>query len=165
MIHLLSRLNGVARIEDAVDVLLVALVLFFLIEWFRRSRARAIGQRLLVIAGPLLGALFLSVRFHLPMLEALLQPLILVLLVSLALTFQSDLRRLLDRLAAYGWRGEKHPDTVEDTPDLLAEAAFHMAGTQTGALIAVHGRDPWDSFLRGGVELGGVLSKPLLYSI
>src|SRR5919106_5454924 len=49
--------------------------------------------------------------------------------------------------------------------DTLTEATAHMASLKTGALIAIRGREPWASQIHGGIELGGAVSAPLLYSI
>jgi hypothetical protein len=40
-----------------------------------------------------------------------------------------------------------------------------MAAINMGALIAVRGREPWAAHIHGGIELGGTVSAPLLYSI
>src|ERR671919_497376 len=49
--------------------------------------------------------------------------------------------------------------------DTLTEAAAHMAAIKMGALSAIRGREPWDSQIHGGIEVGGPVSAPLLYSI
>jgi hypothetical protein len=49
--------------------------------------------------------------------------------------------------------------------DVLAETAGRLAETRTGALVAIRGREPWDSLITGGIPLGGAVSQPLLYSI
>jgi len=162
---LLTRLPASVRVEDIVDMLAVALILYFVVGWFRQSRSRAVPRRLLVIGVPLLVVLFLSIRLHLPLLESLVRLLTVTLFVSLAIVFQSDIRRMVDRLGAMGTRTAVSVDAGIDTPGEIIEAVAHFAETRTGALIAVRGHDPWDSFLHGGVELGGLVSKPLLYSI
>ncbi len=160
----LSRLPGGVRIEDMVDVLVVALILFFVVDWLRRTRSRVVPRRVLVIGVPLLTLLLLSIRLELPLLESILRLLTVVVIVSLAIVFQADLRRMVDRVGVLRGRGKRTGRAVTDTPNDLAEAVVHLARGRVGALIAVRGDDPWDSFPRS-VELGGLMSKPLLYSI
>jgi hypothetical protein len=68
---------------------------------------------------------------------------------------------MLDR-AFTGRAPDRPPSPVLDT---LAEAIPHLAATRTGALIAIRGREPWTSHIHGGIDLGGAVSAPLLYSI
>jgi hypothetical protein len=49
--------------------------------------------------------------------------------------------------------------------DVLTEATAHMSAIKVGALVAIRGREPWASQIHGGIELGGTVSAPLLYSI
>lgn len=44
-------------------------------------------------------------------------------------------------------------------------AASKLGEMRTGALIAVKGAEPWDHHMQGGIELGGAISLPLLFSL
>ncbi len=161
----LTRLIPIVRIADIIDVLLVATFLFIIISWLRQSRSRTATRRVVVVGLPLLIVYFLADTFDLLLVETLIQVLIFVLLLALVVVFQSDLRRLLDRLGALGIRRTKPTHADSETVNNLAAVAGKLSSTRTGALIAIRGAEPWDSHVQGGIELGGVVSRPLLYSI
>jgi diadenylate cyclase len=95
----------------------------------------------------------------------LLRVLLIVLLLAAVVVFQSDLRRLLDRIGAWGFSHRADALPSSQTVNVLAEATAKMAAARTGALIAIRGAEPWDSHIQGGISLNGEVSRPLLYSI
>jgi diadenylate cyclase len=160
-----SQLSLIVRIADIIDVLLVAIFLFIIISWLRQSSSRSAPRRVVVVGLPLVIVYFLADTYDLVLVESLVQVLIYVLLLALVVVFQSDLRRLLDRIGALGFRRPRPISEDSETVNNIAAAAGKLASTRTGALIAIRGSEPWDSHVQGGIELGGVVSRPLLYSI
>lgn len=49
--------------------------------------------------------------------------------------------------------------------DLLVETNAQLAKDKIGALIIIKGREPFHNHVRGGIELNGKISLPLLVSI
>lgn len=148
------------RLKDLVDVLLVSGVLYVVLAWLRASIPRGVARRSMV-AVPIAAAVYVLARaFHLLMLEQVLGGLFIAVLVAAVVVYQTDIRRMLDR--AFTRRGSERPKSR--VVDILTEAAVTMAAMKMGALIALRGREPW-AHIQGGVELGGTVSPPLLYSI
>lgn len=149
-------------VTDVLDVLLVAVVLYLALMWLRRSAARS----LVLAAAALVGLYLLAGALELYLALRLLQAVLAVSAVGLVVVFQNDIRRLLDRLGT--WRlGGRRPSVAQSRKavDAVIEAAGTMAGSRTGALIAIHGRDPSDRHLSGGTDLDGQVSARLLCSI
>ncbi len=160
-------LQVAVRLADVVDVLLLAAVLFVGIGWLRRSRSGSAARRVTALGVVFALVYGLADVFDLYLMERLLGVLLIGVLLAAVVVFQSDLRRLLDRIGAWSLSGRSvSPSPISTSPvDVLTEAAFRLAESRTGALVAVRGREPWEAHVQGGVELDGRVSRPLLYSI
>jgi uncharacterized protein (TIGR00159 family) len=154
------------RIADLVDIALVAFLLFIAFWWLRRqlseSALRGIGAVTIFFLG-----LYLPARvFQMYMVEQISQLLVLFAFLATIVIFQSDLRRLVYN-AGTRLFGQSPPSPQTDASgiDVIVESMDKLAENRTGALVAIRGREPWDHYVTGGVELNGMLSTPLLYSI
>jgi len=150
------------RWADVLDVIVVAMILFGVISWARRSASRNI-----VIAILAFGALYLVSRaLDMYLTRVFLQAILAVVVLAVIIVFQDDLRRLLDRLG--GWslrRNQRRAAAGDSNIDTLISAAEELANARTGALIALRGAESWNRAVRGGVSLDGEVSLPLLVSI
>ena len=146
---------------DALDVAIVALLLYTGMSWLRRSHAA-----LAVVGLSLLGTVYLGARLlGLELTTWIFQGFFAVLALALVVIFQDELRRGFEELAAFALaaRSERRPRL--DAPDLLARALADLATARVGALVVLAGTHPLDRHLQGGHELGGRLSAALLASL
>lgn len=150
-------------LADLLDIVLVAMLIFAILSWLRSSLPPTASRRI-IVAVPGVAILYILVRvFHLYLLERIFQLLLVVLLIGAVVVFQSDIRRMLDRLIIrYSGRASEYDEV---TIDVLTEVATKLAASKTGALIAIKGREPWDGHVHGGVQLEGLASQPLLLGI
>jgi uncharacterized protein (TIGR00159 family) len=88
-----------------------------------------------------------------------------VLVIVLVVIFQSDLRRLFERIAVVGLRRRRVEEPPPQSTDALVRSAVELARNRAGALIVICGRDPVERYVEGGVLLGGRLSDALLLSL
>jgi len=159
------RLAQSVRPADALDVLLVAAFLHVFFTVVRRDTRPGTTWRLAVV-GVLFAAVYLLAEaFSMYLVEQLLGVLFIAFLVASVVLFQAEIRRMIDRVGSLSFRVPAASGRSEQTIDLITEAARHLAEHRTGALLAIRGRDSWEGFTQGGVELGGRLSLPLLESI
>src|SRR5690606_36917693 len=103
-------------------------------------------------------------RFELTLVGSAVRLLGLILLVTLIVIFQSDLRRMMDRVTAMGARSQRlsrETGTVEN----IVSAVTAMPQSGAGALIAIRGMERWDAFVEGGIDLDGLVSRALILSI
>ena len=161
----LSDLARAVRVADVVDILLIAAFLYVVISWLRQSSSPTASRRVVVVGVLFLTVYLLASTFDLFLVESLLQVLLIVLLLAVVVVFQSDLRRMLDRIGRWGLFRSQAPSLGSRTADMLVEAAAEMAESRTGALIVIRGAEPLEPHVEGGIELDGELSCALLYSI
>lgn len=145
---------------DALDIVLVTLLLWGGVVWLRHSRARLALLGIAILAAVYLGAR----RFGLELLAWMLQGFFAVSVLVLVVVFQDDLRRLFEQVAVFGLR--RRPRTTPGgVVDVLARVIVRMAESRTGALFVIPGREPLDRHLEGGVTLDARPSEPLFLSI
>src|SRR5690606_28560709 len=134
---------------DVLDVLLVTAVIYLLLSWIRGSVPESAARRILV-AAPIVAAVYLMIRvFDLYLLERVVQYLFLVLLVVAVVVFQSDIRRMMDRIVSSRRNRESGTSDDATTVDTLASTVADLAEKHVGALIAIRGQEPLDSHIHG----------------
>lgn len=149
------------RLADAIDILIVAVVIHVLLLWLRRR-----GSRAVVVTVALLVVLHLTARqLDLVLTPWLLQAGVTALMVGLILVFQNDIRRACEHLAARIGIIERPSDKYGSVASLLAGALGALASQRIGVLVVLPGREPLEPHVTGGVPLDGRLSAPLLESI
>jgi uncharacterized protein (TIGR00159 family) len=151
------------RIQDILDVMIIALMIFALLTWFK-TRA----SRFVLIGIILLGGVYLAARFfQLYLTTIVLQSFFAISLFVLVVIFQEDLRRFFERLALLGNIGKKFPSLsgLKGTAEIIAQTAANLAKEHIGALIVLQGTDPLERHINGGTSLDGLVSEPLLESL
>jgi uncharacterized protein (TIGR00159 family) len=155
------RLLNSFGIVDGLDIVFVSAVLYAGIVALRSARA-----------GPALGGVGILVAAYLAARQVgmqltawLLQGFFAVLVIVLVVIFQSELRRLFERIAVVGLRRRRLEEPHPQTTDALVRSAVELARSRAGALIVVCGRDPVERYVEGGVPLNGRLSDALLLSL
>jgi uncharacterized protein (TIGR00159 family) len=151
------------RIQDVLDVAIIAAMIFALLMWFKTRASRFVLIGILLLGGVYLAARF----FQLYLTVIVLQGFFAILLFVLVVIFQEDLRGFFERLALLGnLRKETRPlSDLEKAAGVIAETAGNLAKKRIGALIVIRGDDPLDRHLNGGIKLGGLISEPLLESL
>jgi uncharacterized protein (TIGR00159 family) len=158
----LSMIKSI-RIQDILDVTIIALMIFAVLTWFK-TRA----SRFVLIGITLLGGVYLAARFfQLYLTTIVLQGFFAILLFVLVVIFQEDLRGFFERLALLGNIGKKFEPLsgLKGTAELIAQTAATLAKKRIGALIVVQGTDHLERHINGGTNLDGVVSESLLESL
>ncbi len=159
MLESLTTILNSFRIQDLLDILIIATMTYILLVWIRNTASRFVFLGIL-----LLSILYLSARiFHLYLTTYVLQAFFAILIFALLIIFQEEIRRILERLATIGKFG-RNLDQQQPT-DVLVESIKQLSELKCGALIVLPGRDPLNRHLQGGYSLEGNLSQPLLASI
>lgn len=150
------------RLEDFLDIALVAIALTIVLSWLKRRSTRPL--LLAVAIGIIVYAAARSLNLYLT-LQAFRVGL-LVLLGATLVAYQEDLRRGFERLAAGQiFRRRKPPDACGQAILTMTEAAFDLAERRFGALMVIRGVEHLERHLRGGWAVDGKISVPLLLSI
>jgi len=148
-------------ISDALDVAIVAALLYAGISWLRRSQAA-----LAALGMGLLGLVYLAARlFELHLTTWVFHGFFAAAALVLVVIFQEELRQGFEELAAYAMgRREDHRPRM-DAPEVLARALTALAREKHGALVVLAGMQKLERHLQGGEALGGRVSTALLESL
>lgn len=155
------------RVEwiDALDILLVALIFFWLLYVVRGTRAVSLlrGVILLIILTTLL-----SGGIRLRALSWLTQKVLPALLVAVPIVFQQELRRALERLGRAGamfGRVTGDRAILEQTLATTIQACHTLAERRIGALIVLERDTGLQEFADDGVILDAAVTQELLVTI
>jgi diadenylate cyclase len=155
------RLLNNFGIIDALDIVFVSAVLYVGIVALRSARAGPALGGIGILVTAYLGARQLGMQLT----AWLFQGFFAVLVIVLVVIFQSELRRLFERIAVLGLRRRRADEPHQQTADALVRSAIELARNRAGALIVVCGRDSVERYVEGGVLLGGRVSDALLLSL
>lgn len=150
--------------RDALDVLLVALLIYRIFTLFRGTRA----MQMLVGVGVLVGAWFAARQLELHSLSWLLDTLWSFWVVVLVVLFQPELRRALTGLGhaaalrpLFGGAGAETGRVVDE----IASVAGALADRRIGALIVIERGTGLRQYAELGVALDALVSADLLTSL
>jgi len=147
--------------SDALDVAIVAALIYSGISWLRRSQAA-----LVALGMGLLGLLYLLAQvFELHLTTWVFQGFFAAAALVLVVIFQEELRQGFEELAAFamGRRDDNRPRM--DAAEVLARALSGLAREKHGALVVLAGMQKLERHLHGGEALGGRVSVALLESL
>ena len=150
------------RIQDVLDVIIISLMIYFLLVWFKNR-----ASRFVLIGLSVVGAVYVTARFfQLYLTTVVLQGFFAILIFVLVVIFQEDLRRLFERLAIIGrFGGQSTAGTKRGDTEILAATATNLARNHIGAIIVLKGKDPLERHLGSGTALDGLISQELLESL
>lgn len=158
----LFRLSGLTWLEG-IDLLLVLVTFYLLLSVLRRSRAGFLLRGTLALTALLL---IVTIILPLPTFDWLIRVSLIAILVGTPLIFQPELRRLLERVGRSAGIGRAvRQTTTESLLSILLQAVESLAGSRTGALIVLEGRDSLRRIIETGVNFGGQITWELLQSV
>ena len=135
------------RIQDVLDVIIISLMIYFLLVWFKNR-----ASRFVLIGLSVVGAVYVTARFfQLYLTTVVLQGFFAILIFVLVVIFQEDLRRLFERLAIIGrFGGQPAGGAKRGDTEILAATAANLARNHIGAIIVLKGKDPLERHLGSG---------------
>jgi diadenylate cyclase len=148
---------------DAVDILLVALVFFLLLTLLRGTRAVQLVRGLIILI--LLGSLLTSTFLRLAALSWLLRNTLPVLLFSIPVIFQPELRRALERLGSVVTMTGRSQSERESVIEPLVAACQRLSERRHGALIVLERETGLQEYIESGVKLDAKVTSELLLTV
>ncbi len=156
------RLSGLSWLEG-VDLLLVTIAFFLLLNLLQNSRAGFLLRGALALSAVLLT---ITIILPLPVFDWLVRISLIALLVGLPIIFQPELRRMLERLGRNSSLARAVRQTeAEKVLAGLSHAVDNFSYNRTGALIALEGNESLQEVVKTGVPFEGWLTGELLQSI
>ncbi len=147
--------------SDAVDILVVTVLLYAVIVGLRGARA----YLALLGIGILGGIYLLAGALGLALAQTILQAVFAAAILLLIVIFQGELRQGFERLAMWSLPQGHDESQSAGLVEKLVRAVVDLIARRHGALLVLCGRDPLERHTSGGVPLDALLSEPLLLSL
>lgn len=149
------------RFQDALDILFLTAVTYYLYLWFRGTKAFKA-----IVGLAVLGIVYTVARaWGLFLTTWVFQIFWQVLIILLIILFQSEIRQVLERVNPLkAIRFHKIPDPGEWVP-AFTKGVFLLADRMIGALIIIERNDLVEELITGGRPLNGDPGPELLVSI
>lgn len=151
---------------DVIDIVVVALVLYYLIIFIydRRAGKLAVGVGLLFLS------LAISTAFEFKVLAYMLKNIVQVGIIALFILFQPELRTMLEKMGNESVRNFKLRDNSEDTETIkmietLATAAEELSASGTGALIVIERGTKLGDTIKTGIVIDADVNLYLIKNI
>ena len=149
------------RWQDAVDILLLAVVIYSGINLIRGTRA----VPMLIGLGVLYGVYFASGRLEIYTINVLLQNLLGWSLILVFIVFQNDIRRALTQVGTGPLFSSADRIAQSQAVEELVKGVTAMASRRVGALIVLQNEVGLNEYIEVGTRLDAQVSKELLASI
>ena len=155
---------------DVLDIIMVALVIFFVFRWIRDSSATNIFIALILL---LLIEVVVS-ALNMKMMTALMNAILDVGVIALVVIFQPEIRHSLNRLggnSAFSRRtraivtkifGVKEKAMDTGSVNEITEACRTMSAAHTGALIVIPHENPLEYIIETGDRIDAVVNRRLI---
>lgn len=157
-------------ITDAIEILVLAVVIYHICIWIRNTRAWMLMKGLALLALVALIAAVLQLNVILWLFEKTIGVGVTLLLI----VFQPELRHALEQLGQkkiinkftfFDDPKDKVERFSDKTIDNIIRAVYNMAKTKTGALIVIEKDVILSEYERGGISLDSNISSELLMNI
>ncbi|HVO11913.1 MAG TPA: diadenylate cyclase CdaA [Vicinamibacteria bacterium] len=146
---------------DVLDILLVALIVYELLQFIRGTHAVQIALGGLVLVVLYWG----SVLFNLQTVNWLLRTFLPFLVFGIIVVFQAEIRKGLAHLGRTPFLGGAARKRQEEIVDEVVLATTTLAGERTGAIIVLEREMGLRSYIETGIALDAVVTYDLLVSI
>ncbi len=147
--------------RDAVDILIVAFIIYYILVLIRGTRAMQITIGLILLGS----SFFVARAFDLQALESISKQILFYLPFAVIVLFQHEIRRGLARMGAnplLAWFRHRH-DELDAAA--IVSACEVLASKRIGALIVVEGLQTLRLYEEGAKPLDAALTSELLISI
>jgi len=158
------------RPMDFVEIILIAVVFYYVIKWIKTTRAWVIVKGLIVLL--LVWILATVLRFD--VILWLFTNTIGVGITAVLILFQPELRRVLETLGTrkilsfdlfMEGKDKKNEKFSQDTLNELVRGTFELAKTKTGALIVLEQDVSLAEYAQTGITIDGIITSQLLINI
>jgi diadenylate cyclase len=159
-----NLVSGIS-VFDAIDVAIIAFVIYKILGFLRQTRAEQLVKGLFV----LIILTIISALIHLDALNWVLKGVMQFALIALVVVFQPELRRGLEYLGRSRWFKPQLVNAdkteVKETVAALIKAVSFFSSNHEGALIVIEREVSLSDFAETGVILNSDLTSELLENI
>lgn len=158
------------RISDIIDIALVAILIYIIVQWVKQTRAWSLFRGLVIIAF----ASLLAYKFHFYTITFIIEKTFSVGVIAFIVIFQPELRKALEQIGtgsfAYGitdaFKMSGSTKLSEASVNEITNACVRMSDSRTGALIVIENNVPTGEFTqKSGTGLDSIITEQLLINI
>lgn len=156
-------------ISDIVEIVVISVLVYYIILWFRKSRAWVLMKGILVLV------IFMVVAsiFNLTTLLWIINKTLSAGIIALVIIFQPELRRALEQLGKKNvfFKILKIGNTIEDerisdkSIEEIIRACLEMSKVKTGALIVIGREHDLSQYCETGISIGARITSQLILNI
>lgn len=157
------------KITDIFEILIIAVIIYCIMDWFKKTRAWTLVKGILV----LLLFTLIAYAFQFNTIIWLVKNTINVGIIAVIIIFQPEFRRALEQLGRRNYltdlfnSDETENDSRLDKKSIneIAKATYAMSEVKTGALIVIENNVKLGDFERTGISIDAEISSQLLLNI
>ena len=164
MENFLNNILSSIGLNDLLDILIVAFLVYKVLGFIRETRAEQLAKGIVV----LVGATLLSNFFDLYTLHWLLSGVMTVGLVALVVIFQPELRRALEHLGRSRFVNIMNDIDKEDAKRMVTEmvnAVETMSASRTGALMVIEKEITLNDIVETGTVIDARISAEMIGNV
>ncbi|HYH05866.1 MAG TPA: diadenylate cyclase CdaA [Thermoanaerobaculia bacterium] len=147
--------------RDAVDIVIVAFIIYYILRLIRGTRAMQITIGLMLLGSTTL----IANAFDLPALEVISRQILFYLPFAVIILFQQEIRRGLAHMVGDPIAKLFRPRMNSVPYDAILNACEVLAAKKTGALVAIEGRQTLRMYEDGAKPVDALVTTELLVSI
>lgn len=162
LVYNLSRLD----FSSVIDILLVALVFYWILTLIQGTQAEQLLRGVLILA--VLAILAASAFNSLAAFSWLLDKALPAILIAIPVIFQPELRRALERVgrtSKFLTPTTNQPTQIEQSIEAVIRAVLPMSRLKHGALIVFERNTRLEDHIESGIRLDALISSDLLRTI
>ncbi len=153
------------RIFDIIDILIIAFIVYKTIEFLRETRAGQLVKGIVF----LLALYAFAIAFNLAVLRWLLSAVFGSAIVAVAIIFQPELRRILERMGqtkigGLQSSGGENSQTISAV-EKICNSAGQLSKTKTGALVVFERKTQLGEIINTGTVIDAEVSESLIGNI
>ena len=156
------------RVADAVDIAVVAILLYFVFKFIRDRRAGKLAAGIVT----LLLLLAVSDLVNMRVMSYLMQNVFQIGIIAVLIVFQPELRDVLEKVGRGSLKGVKSfgdfknsDNSYKDTVEAVVQAATELSSTKTGALIVFERTTKLGDRILTGTVVDSTVSVPIIKNI
>ena len=162
---LLLTLRHTVRIQDIIDILIIAFLIYRILSFMRKTSASSVIKGLLL----LVGIAWLSNLFNMIILSYLLRQILQMGVLVFVVLFQPEIRKLFEQVSTSRlnvfFRNRGRFMNIESSINHVVAACHAMSKSETGAIIVFEREVGLNDYAVTGTNVDAVLSAELIQNI
>ena len=155
---------------DIVEILILAWLVYHILNWIKTSHAWTLLRGILIIAAALAAIYLLQMDTLIYIINQGMS----IVIITLVVVFQPELRKVLETLGEreilnhsflFGQNRNAAGRFSDRTVDELVRACVEMSAERTGALIVIEQNENLHEYERTGIEIDALVTSQLLINI